>query len=291
MLAALPVSADVTELEVAGFFARNDSIPIASDSLLTLSHVLRHIGTSFPNSPQAAPANRLLGILVREQAQRKAKADSLIQIADSIQFHAMSDSLSAGLLDSVWVADSTQFHALSDSLSAEGLDSVGAAPDLHALSDSLSAEGLDSVGAAHDLHALPDSLSAEALDSVRTKAIDSLYVRTELDPRTVEEMVISAQRGAPTIGNIDWSPGGYTIHLSSHSHPNMARASAINFDRTLRYVEQPLDVFSVDMDKEIEFRVGLGLFPTVQEADSVMNMLVGPVLEDAQIVQIRSRRQ
>ena len=232
VLAVLPVPVDTAELNAAGFFPRRDTMLTASDSVLTLPRILRHISTSFPDSPQADPATRLLRILVKEQMQRDAIADSLTQVADSARFYVDADSLSL------------------------------------------------------------DSLHTEAVDSSATRQIknpDSLHTRLKLDPATVEETVLSTRRDDPSIGSIDWSTGGYTIYLSTYTHPNMARASAVNLGQPLYDVEQPIDVYRVDVENGMEFRVGLGLFSTVQEADSVMSMLTGRLPEEARIVRIRNR--
>ena len=110
-------------------------------------------------------------------------------------------------------------------------------------------------------------------------------------PLMEEESPAPEKDNDPSLGNIDWSQGGYTIYLISYEDYEMAKAFVKNFSRSLYDVQHLLDIYGAEVQNGIEFRIGLGLFDTFQEADSVMQHLGGRIPGDAWISRIQSARR
>ncbi len=302
ILGSLPVSAEEARLETAGFYSGLDSAATASDSVLTLPKMLRHIQASFADSPQASRAGRMLEALEEEKDRRQAVADSIQHIADSIAARqaAIADSLiQADALDSLSNAggvgmaeDSLGQAAVEDSVIIP--ESAGANPsqepesELTDMSDSLKQKAVS------DTLSVPDSMEVPSPGFLSSGLESSDEVSTELQ---VEALPDIAKSGAqqdlsdPSMGNIDWSQGGYTIHLISYSDYEMATAFVANFSRTLQGVAEPMDIYGAEVQEGIEFRIGLGLFDTVQEAESVMQSLSGQIPDEARVSRIRGTEQ
>ena len=95
----------------------------------------------------------------------------------------------------------------------------------------------------------------------------------------------------PSLGNIDWSQGGYTIYLVSYDDREMAKNFINYFGRTLSGVQDNMDIYGAEVQNGIEFRVGLGLFGTLQEAEALMQQLAGKIPDGARVTRIRGGSQ
>ncbi len=290
VLGPMPVAVTVPQLEAAGFYSRMDSTATAQDSLLTLPLLLKYIRSSYSKSLQAGRAGLTLAALEEEQRQRQAAADSLAAreqaIADSLQ--QIADSLMA---QSLIPPDSLNQVVPGDSL---------------AQVDSLRMPGLTALhqDTLHVLESSPDStevtVDSIAIDVSGLQELGILSNEDDVDEQgedagaqslTGEENAGAEENKDPGLGNLDWSPGGYTIHLISYDDHEMAKAFIANFGRSLQDVPQPMDIYGAQVQDGIEFRVGLGLFDTVQEAESVMQQLAGRIPVEAKISRIQGVSQ
>ncbi len=71
---------------------------------------------------------------------------------------------------------------------------------------------------------------------------------------------------SPGLGLIDWSEGGFTILLRTEARHEDAVGFARNFAAALPEGSHPLDVYTAVENNEQIFRVGLGLFEVMQDA-------------------------
>ncbi|MXX97882.1 MAG: tetratricopeptide repeat protein [Rhodothermaceae bacterium] len=290
VLGTMPVSTSTTRLEAAGFYPRMDSTATAEDSLLTLPMLLRYIRSNYSNSLQADRANLMLVALQEDQRRRRVIADSLaareLAVADSLQ--RVADSLA---LQQLIPTDSLILTLDSDSLAQ--VDSLNMVSEVGA--DSSHVGALDSMAVA------PEEGNVSDLQQAGIVSSDEVEAAVEQDAETEQEAVQEPlnEEGSsslevtsdPGLGNIDWSLGGYTIHLISYEDHEMAKAFVINFGRSLQDVQQALDIYGAEVQGGIEFRVGLGLFNTVREAESVIQQLSGRIPGDARISRIQGTQQ
>jgi len=298
VLGQLPVDIHPNELQTAGFYSDLDSTATASDSLLTLPLLLAHIQTSFEDSPQASRAQRILNALTEERDRRQAIQDSLQAAADSLtmQSVAMVDSL---VQDSLVIMDSSMVDSLriadivQDSLTVTApLDSL----DLLQIDQQISLLNTDMVV---DSMTIADTTAFMGFDPLldqenpeldQPPTLDSLLTDESLSTLSNNESPALTELTDPSMGNLDWSQGGYTIHLISYDNHEMAKAFVSNFSRTLSDVSDPLDIYGAQVQGTIEFRVGLGLFETLQAAELVMQQLQGRLPQDANISRIRAQQ-
>ncbi len=94
---------------------------------------------------------------------------------------------------------------------------------------------------------------------------------------------------APTmeLGGIDWSQGGWTIVIATETELEKARTFAYNFATYyLEDVDLPVDVFSTEVEEEVEHRVCAGLFATEAEAAGMVTRLADQLPGEARVVQI-----
>ncbi len=270
VLGQIPISVSTTRLEAAGFYPRMDSTATAEDSLLTLPLLLGYIQSNYSKSLQTDRAERKLKALQEDQRQRQALVDSLaareLAIADSIQR----------------VVDSLSIQQLSPTDSLALVDSMDIASDIRA--DSLQ-EGIPhSISTESDGTKITDAEELEIVSSDEKESETPQSVTSEL--LDAEESP-SQEMNDPSLGNIDWSVGGYTIHLITYDDHETAEAFVTNFSRSIQDSQQALDIYGAEVQGGIEFRVGLGLFNTVREAESVMQKLSGRIPSDARISRIQ----
>ena len=292
VLGKMPVSVSTTRLEAAGFYPRMDSTATAEDSLLTLPMLLGYIRSNYSNSLQADRASLMLTALQEEQRQRQAIADSLatreLAIADSLQ--RVADSLA---LQQLIPVDSLGLVLGSDSL---------------AQADSLNMAGEVGVDSLHVMGVVPDSI-AVVHESIDISDLQQMGIVSNGEAETAAERDAETEQEAvqepldeeessglevgnnPGLGNIDWSLGGYTIHLITYEDHEMAKAFVINFGRSLQDIQHALDIYGAEVQGGIEFRVGLGLFDTVREAESVIQQLSGRIPGDARVSRIQGTQQ
>ncbi len=313
VLAELPVQADATRLDAAGFYSRLDSTATAEDSLLTLSLVLGHVQNNFPSYFREDRVGRLLNALEEERVMRKAVADS-IRIADSLatlREFAVADSIriadSLATQQALVMADSiAQLKIAPDSLAQMLLaDSLGITVD-----SLLQFMQIDSLVVALDSAAADSALIFQPLQGGLTTTTDSLdqileseeaaesqdTLESEDPDRALpavepEEQIPDEDENIdPSLGNIDWSRGGYTLHLMSYPDHEMAKAFVLNYGRSLQDVGHPLDIYGAAAQEGVEFRVGLGLFETVREAEAVMQQLAGRIPNESRVSRIQGNQ-
>jgi len=317
VLAELPLSIDEAKLEAAGFYSDMDSTSTAADSLLTLPKVLEHIQKSFADSPQVPRATRMLAALEEEKDRRQVIADSLQQIADSInvQQQVIADSITNlnpdSLIqqvspDSLNLADGAQSDSIQSSTMVTDSLSLQTSTDLYtelngSASDSmvtpLPARFYPPQPAEPELTnegmALEDE--PEFIPELMQEGVESEN-KPESMGKTTEERSDGAEGESagsndPSLGNIDWSQGGYTIHLISYDDHEMAKSFVTNFSRSIPDAQKPMDIYGAEVQGGIEFRVGLGLFDTLQEAEALVQRLAGRIPSDAKISRIQRENQ
>ncbi|MXZ05716.1 MAG: hypothetical protein F4Y90_09620, partial [Rhodothermaceae bacterium] len=306
VLAELPVQADATRMEAAGFYSRLDSTATAGDSLLTLPLVLGHVQNNFPNYFREDRIGRLKNKHNKQSVMSKAIAHS-IRMADSLatlQALAVADSIrmadSLATQQVLVMADSiAQLQAAPDSLAQVLLaDSLGVTVD-----SLLQLMQMNSLVVASDSAAADSALIAESLQGGLATATDTLDQNLEgeeaaesqdtlesEDPERAlpavppdEQVPDEDEMIDPSLGNIDWSRGGYTLHLISYPDHEMAKAFVANYGRSLQDVGHPLDIYGAVAQEGVEFRVGLGLFDTVREAEAVMQQLAGRIPSESRV--------
>ena len=329
VLSALPVSADESQLEAAGFYAGLDSTATAKDSLITLPKVLRHIQRSFATSLQAPRATRMLTALEEERARRQAITDSLQFIADSIATQlAIADSIANLNVDSLMQSVATNSTGFIDGVNSDSLQSITTgsdsldvqiAADFHEESDSSSLyqpeDSLSEYSVVYDSTRKEISMEASAVSDslVVVPPPESLPVQrpefgltdeheVQIEPEGISEsrdeitgelpdQPAQKSNNDPSLGNIDWSQGGYTIYLVSYDDREMAKNFINYFGRTLSGVQDNMDIYGAEVQNGIEFRVGLGLFGTLQEAEALMQQLAGKIPDGARVTRIRGGSQ
>ena len=292
VLGKMPVSTSTTRLKAAGFYPRMDSTATAEDSLLTLPMLLRYIRSNYSNSIQADRSSLMLVALQEDQRRRQAIADSLaareLAVADSLQ--RVANSLA---LQQLSPTDSLRLALDSDSLAqVDSLNIVGEVG-----TDSLYVTGIvqDSATVVYERIDVSGSQQVGIVSGEEAEVAAEQDAEAEQgavqEPLNEEESSSREIENDPSLGNIDWSLGGYTIHLITYEDHEMAKAFVINFGRSLQDVQQALDIYGAEVQGGIEFRVGLGLFNTVREAESVMQQLSGRIPGDARISRIQGTQQ
>ena len=87
-------------------------------------------------------------------------------------------------------------------------------------------------------------------------------------------------------GPIDWSQGGWTIYVHTETEQQKADAYARNFGNYLRNTGYPVEVYTALVRKEVEYRVGVGLFANELDAEEAFASLKGRLPGEAKIVRI-----
>lgn len=294
ILAPLPVSVEDSLLEVRGMYSDFDSTATATDSLLTLPLLLTHLRDSYEKYSHAERARRILNALNEESDRRQAIQDSIQHVADSVATYekASADSLAiVTLTDPLMISDEFSTDSLqitgeiSDSLRVEMSDEI-----FNLVDDSLQTISSE-IDFGQDPVMLTDTtlqLNMSEVTQLEPDSIIAMDLGASLTQEQVNDSTGSDDKLDPSLGNIDWSLGGYTIYLISYDNYETAKAFAKNFSRQLIDVQFPLDIYGAEVRGNVEFRIGLGLFETVTEAESVMNQLEGRIPSDASITRIRS---
>jgi len=288
VLAPLPISVDDSLLQSRGFYAEFDSTATASDSALTLPLLLTHLRDSFEDYSHAGRANRMLIALEEEEDRRQGIRDSIQHVADSLSALelAIADSLTESIsgdsltLSNPFLIDSLEFTGnRSDSLRLSlSMD------EQHFLSDSLEIEINQEVLIRSDTTV---SMTLSGISELEPDSLDAVNSSDFLSAEELNVSLSSDEKMDPSMGNIDWLQGGYTIYLISYEDHETAKAFVANFSRQISDAEVPLDIYGAEVQGAVEFRIGLGLFETVQEAESVMSQLEGRIPFDASISRIR----
>lgn len=163
--------------------------------------------------------------------------------------------------------------------------------------------------------AIADSISIAAADSLNlTVGAESLAAADTLDlggELTADSLGANVDRSAPSdpaqfrlpqsiqggeledpsLGHIDWSSGGYTIYIGSYMRHDMAVAFISNFQYSLSDIPHELDIYGAAVQSGVEFRVGLGLFQTLQDAEAVMQHAGERLPGDAKVVFVRAQSE
>jgi len=202
------------------------------------------------------------------------------------------DTLSVGADSVVFgrtLAIATDYIMLvADSIEVAALDSR-AGPDSLNL-----AVGTDSLAAADSL-GLAEIGQTDALGLAEPGQTDALAAAEDEPPQTddVRPGVPDPETGSdmenPSLGNIDWSAGGYTIYIGAYPEHAMAEAFINNFQYSLGDIPHKLDIYGATVERGVEFRVGLGLFETLQDAEMVMQRAGERLPGDAKVVFVRPR--
>ena len=245
---------------------------------LRLETLYRRLSETYPTTPQATMANESRSALTEIINTRAAEARRLAAIADSL---AAADSLA--IADSLVAADSL---AIADSLGkvlpeAGAVDSLGqAASDSLVMTDSLVGVETDSLAMAEE------TFEASANAAAQHAALPPAGDPSAPDPGGEEE-----QLRLPGLGLIDWTLGGYTVFVRTETRHENAIGFANNFGRTLPDLIHPIDVYAAEVKDGIEFRIGIGLFQTVPQAESVLEAYRDQLPSDARVQRIPSTRQ
>lgn len=266
-----------------------DSVALALSMKHMAAHQLMHRDTLLLTGT---------GAMVLGDSLMLSAADTLAAVNDlsriAVQALELGDSLSLVQANSVVVRDSLSLVA--DSLVLGSRLSVATAIVI-AIADSLETVAADSLNLAlgADSLAVSDSLAfpisedavsrSESLQMGEPQGLDPSSnaagppKRPQVSPGNLED---------PSLGNIDWSAGGYTIYIGSHAQHEMAVAFIRNFQYSIGDIPHKLDIFGAAVQSGVEFRVGLGLFETLQDAEAVMQRVGERLPSDARVVYVRS---
>ena len=307
----------------AAWMRRAAKPPLKDSMEVKLKTVLEVLQGHYPRSPQARAAGSIVEVLDLRWAAIMAPIDSLRRLdslatADSL---ARVDSMAVvAMVDSMMVNDSLLIASNESRLAAASMSVLNTVSDsvLLVASDSLIYAARDSVhsGIRDSLYfAVKDSIAAAAaalaaaLEQARADSIRAAQPqppRRSLNPgyqslSPVGSVDVSSQGRAPvgleptdprmkgeqqrdpSLGNIDWSPGGYTVIVHRSQDYEAAVGFALNFGRTLPH---PIDILGAAVERGVEFRVGMGLFETLSQAQQAMLQLEGQLPEDAEIAQV-----
>ena len=243
------INSDTLTITAEDALVLGDSALLAMpDSILQLN-ALEHVAT----------LDYVLGdSLDLVQAESLVTRDSLSLAADSL------------VLGHRLTLSTPHIMGLVDSLTTAMAESLAMADSL------LLAAGADSL-------ALTDSLAVQDVMST-----DSLQVQIADSPQFVAEPPQSGDiLEDPSLGNIDWSVGGYTIFIGQYAQHEMAAAFIRNFKLSLSDIPHEFDIYGAAVQGGVEFRVGLGLFETLQDAEAVMQRAGQRLPGEAKVVFVR----
>ena len=282
----------------AAWVRRSKARPLADSVDIQLRTVMDVLRTSYPTTKQAKGAESIILALDERWAKIMAPLDSLRRLdslatADSL---AMLDSLAvAALVDSLIVSDSlllpagdSLMAAFKDSLSTVVRDSLAAAAEDARIAANQQVEA-DTAATGEPRNA-PQVAVEPAQGALRSSEVAEGGVRQQVEVNetsggveATDPRLRALNKQDPSLGNIDWSKGGYTIVVHSEQQHEVAATFARNFGRTLPH---PVDVFTAAAERGVEFRIGVGLFETLSEAQQVMQQLQGQLPEGSEIVNI-----
>ena len=95
----------------------------------------------------------------------------------------------------------------------------------------------------------------------------AMDIPAEMSPPVVQDSTSSWTYA--NLGSIDWAQGGYTLLVRTEERRADAVGFVRGFDKLPGIDNYPVDVFAVTEDGRKVFQVGLGLFATLQEAETV----------------------
>ena len=274
ILAELPVSVDAATLDSAGFYPKMDSTSTAADSLLTLPLMLDYIQTSFLNSPQREMAGLLLSALQEEKDQRQAVLDSLQHIADSLAAPATltmtDDSLRMQNVDSLIRSDSLNLTEAAGVDSLQQFNLPGDSLQQAVLVDSLIDSARTGLNPFRQIHlSVADEIEGRPEQEVKENFAEE--PSSEVEPERSDALL--RQEPPLRLPVVSESNERYTIRIMSYPDRELAESSVVNLRRSLGDIEYPLRVFEQVEETGLSFGVGLGLFQTVQEAESALEQL------------------
>ena len=286
LFAPLPLTDSST-----AWIVRQAKSPLQDSVDIQLKSMMQVLKASYPESRQADAAGRVISELDTLWAHIMAPIDSLRR-ADSL-----------AVVDSLALVDSLHIMVWVDSLFASGEYELPAEDSLQtALIDSLYLVVADSLKTSEEE-------AAAALQLAENQQPDSVVQTTEGIPEkgepppdgetvaaeatdTAEASSAAAARDPrwqavaqmdPSLGNIDWSPGGYTIVVHTEQQHSDAVTYVRNYGMALDF---PADIFSAAVEAGLEFRVGVGLFPTITQAQQAMRQLAGQLPEGSTIARV-----
>ncbi len=248
---------------------------------LSLVTLYKQLAEAYPTSHQATMANATRSVLTGIINTRAAESRRLAAIADSlaaVDSLVVADSLAA--VDSLVIADSLG-KVLPDALVAA--DSLGQATgDSLALADSPVGVATDSLAMAEE------TFEASAIAAAEQ---DTVLPAPAGHPPAPDPGGEGDQLQLPGLGLIDWTLGGYTVLIRTETRHENAIGFANNFGLTLPGLNHPIDVYAAAVKDGIEFRIGIGLFQTVPQAESVLEAYRDQLPSDARVQRIPNTRQ
>ena len=270
----------------AAWVRRGVTPPIPDSASVELKSIFQAVHGLYPQSEQAKRANGIIEALDEAWASMMAPIDSLRR-ADSL---AVIDSLYT--IDSLAVMAVVDSLILSDSLLVEvTTDSL-----IAGIRDSLFVQVKDSIDAAEKLAGAAVTAEATTEESTAPEPGSDAGLSAGLSPGLSTEPVPQKEGkpkesglpppgklSDPGLGNIDWSPGGYGILITTLPDYDASVGFATNFGRSFPF---PIDILPPDEGGNMEFRLALGLFSTINEAQQVMQQIGGQLPPEATIIRI-----
>ncbi len=294
-----------------------DSTVVLEPEPLRLETLYAGLVSSYPQAPQTPRARRVLTALQERKAALQALADSLA--ADSLAL--IADSLAAAdslALATDTLALATDSLATSDSLAAEMPDKEEEA----ARAPALTLGDIMRVSEEQQRRRMADSSAVQEQEDPLLRTLEQEQEQEDLLLRTLEQRreQLEERAGLPppdtldapsdtsraeasatearpaarpnlrpppqAAGPVDWSQGGWTIHVHTETEQQKADAYARNFGNYLRNTGYPVEVYTALVRKEVEYRVGVGLFANELDAEEAFTRLKGRLPGEAKIVRI-----
>ncbi len=255
VFAELPLDLDTTAPLELELWPAPASDSTNADSL-NLPFLYRRLADLYPGAPERRHADRMVAALSEHW-------DVLHPPVDSMAADTLAD-IAGGL-------------AAPDSLeAAPEADTLAAAPE----ADTLAAQGAAAqVAGAAQQSLSPVAAFGAAMERVRPG---------EPDPVPEEVLGEAPEAG---LGLIDWYAGGYTLVVRTERSHESALGFARNFGRSIGDFPQPIDVFTAIEEGDMVFRIGIGLFETRQEVETLMEEYSGFLPPGSRIVRLPARQE
>jgi len=273
-----------------------DTTAVAEPEPVRLETLYLSLVNRYPRAPQAPQARRTLSALKERQAALQARADSLAQVAADSLAQRTADSLAHVAADSLAIADTLVLAA--DSLAIPDSTQQAVLDTLHRALPPGKAVPRDS-----SVVESPGDRARRILEERRQRSEqqkDQTLARFYKDDDDEDEAPVvpvdsnasgqvqprpASQPPGPG-GGIDWSQGGWTIHVHTAANQEEAATYARFFGNAIRQQGYAVDVYSALVRDAVEYRVGVGLFATEREANEAFESLRGRLPGEAQVVQI-----
>ena len=252
LFGVLPLSADTSMLHTARWWPEGADSDSTSVDSLNVVYVYQRLADLYPFAPEAKQA-RKMQIALDEHWQILHPPDTSSVLSDTLN---VPPEAMAGARDSL------AMDLESDTLVVASGDSAPMSEEVTPVSagDGAGAAGFD-VPLPGMEPSKQDLLASEASEGLREAGL----------------------------GLVDWSQGGYTVLVGTERSREAAVGFARNFGRAFGDFPHAIDIFTALEEEEVVFRIGIGLFKTLQEAEAIMEDLADYLPPDSRVMRLPKR--